>query len=168
MSQWVDVITPVQRDAKRQDHPRRRAFSCVNLVQLIRHLSDAGFPAGFFLRPAVRSAAETDTADSLFADFDWNAALERDHFRKLPLAGNLDLSALRPFEGCPPESPGRVGFAAGQFEIVRRSPIALDENAQPPSAIRRQATDTREPHSASAVSAIVKAILAETLRSIST
>jgi len=35
----------------------------------------------------------------------------------------------------PPERLRRIGLAAGQFEIVRRRPIALEENAQPAGAI---------------------------------
>src|ERR1700719_5295573 len=106
-----------------------------DLLQLICHLGDAGLAAGLFLWPAVRCAAEADATDRVFADFDWNAALERNDFRKLPLAGSVGLGALHPFERCPPESPRRVGFAAGKLKIVRRRPIALDKNAQPSGAI---------------------------------
>jgi hypothetical protein len=41
-----------------------------NLLQLIRHLGDAGLAACLFLRPTIRGATETDAADGLFADLD--------------------------------------------------------------------------------------------------
>ena len=43
--------------------------------------------------------------------------------------------ALRPLGGRPSEGQRRIGLAAGQFEIVRRRPIALEENTEPACAI---------------------------------
>src|SRR5579871_3246466 len=113
----------------------RGTKAAADLLQLIRHLGDSGFTAGFFLWSSVRRATEADAADRLFADFDRNATLEWNDLRELSLAGSLSLGALHPLEGCPPESPGRVGFAAGEFEIMRCSPVALYKSPQPPGTI---------------------------------
>src|SRR6266702_8370435 len=106
-----------------------------DLLQLVRHFGDAGLAAGLFLLPAVRGPAQADAADRIFADFDRNAALERNDLGKRPLAGDVGLGALRPFDGSPPESPRRIGLAAGELDIMRRRPIALEENSQPACAI---------------------------------
>src|SRR3981189_2162220 len=104
-------------------HTRRETAADI-LLQLIRHLGDAGLAARLFLRPAVRGAAETDATDGLFADLDWNAALQRNDLGKAALALRLGLGALRPFDRGAPERPRRIGLALGKLEIVRRGSVA--------------------------------------------
>src|SRR5438445_1718814 len=98
-----------------------------DLLQLVRHLGDAGLAAGLFLRPAVRGPAQADAADRIFADLDRNAALERNDLGKRPLAGDVGLGALRPFDGRPPESPRRIGLADGELYIMRRTAYDLEK-----------------------------------------
>src|SRR5262245_1285536 len=70
-----------------------------SLLQLIRHLGDAGIAAGLFLRAAIRGTAETDAPNGLVADLDRDAALQRNDLGKRPLTLNLGLGALGPIDG---------------------------------------------------------------------
>src|SRR5207302_10800352 len=88
-----------------------------DLLQLIRDLGHAGLAARLFLRPAIRRPAQADAADRLVADFDRNAALKRNDLGKRPLARNVGLGTLGPFEGRPPESLRRIGLAAGELDV---------------------------------------------------
>src|SRR5882724_8863622 len=113
----------------------RRENRCGYLLQLIRHLGDAGLAARLFLRPAIGGTAETDATDGLFADLDWNAALQRNDLGKAALALRLGLGALRPLDRRAPEGARRIGLALGQLEIVRRGSVAHNKGFQPACAI---------------------------------
>ena len=68
-------------------------------------------------------------------DFDGNAALQRNDVGQHPLPLKCCFGALRPLGGRASEGQRGIGLAAGQFDIVRRRPIALEENTEPAGAI---------------------------------
>ena len=59
----------------------------------------------------------------------------RNDIGKHPLPGIGCFGELRPLGGGPLEGSRGIGLAAGQFEIVRRRLIALEENTEPACAI---------------------------------
>src|SRR5262245_36138713 len=95
------------------------------LLELVFHLGNASLGAGFFLLLPARRAAQADGADHVVADLDRNPAAQRNHFAEHALSGVHGLGPLRPFGRGLAESPRRIGFAAREFDIVRRGIIAL-------------------------------------------
>src|SRR5262249_34187124 len=109
------------------------------LLQLILHLGDTGLCAGFLLRLTTRRAAQADGADRLITDHDRNPAPERNDIGQTTLTGDVTFrGSFRPFGRRPPERQGRIGLAAGEFEIVGRRSIALEKYAQPARAIQNR------------------------------
>src|SRR5258707_1130057 len=105
------------------------------LLELVGHLGETGF--GAVLVTLRARAADANRTDGVVADLHRYAAAQRDDIEQLALAGQFGGRAgpLRPFPGGTVEGARRVGLATGELDIVRRCPIALQENAQPPGAI---------------------------------
>src|SRR5437667_4564693 len=109
------------------------------LLQLILHLGDARLCARFLLRLAPRRAAQADGADRVITDHDRNSTAKRNDIRQTALAGYVAFGGpLCPVGRGLPERQGRIGLAAGEFEIVGRRSIALQKHAQPACAIQNR------------------------------
>src|SRR5689334_6530811 len=94
--------------------------SDIDLFQQIRDFGDAGLGAGV-VHLLTRSGA-ADAAHDLAARLDRDAAAEREHIGHVALRRVGSLSrALLEFERRGAEHASRVGFAAGHFDLLRRS-----------------------------------------------
>jgi hypothetical protein len=87
--------------------------------KLIGYHRNAGLGTGLLLRPSHGGSAQADAANCFIADFDRSAAGERNNIGKHPLPLKRCFGTLRPLGGRASEGQRRIGFAAGQFEIVR-------------------------------------------------
>ena len=68
-------------------NPKRPATLPPASPKLIRYFGDAGLGTGLLLRPSHRGSAQADAADGVLADFDRNAAGERNDVGKHSLPG---------------------------------------------------------------------------------
>jgi len=68
-------------------NPKQRSTLPPASPKLIRYFGNASLGTGLLLRPSHRGSAQADAADGFLADFDRNAAAERNDIRKHPLPG---------------------------------------------------------------------------------